>query len=134
MRREKGLRHRERGFQRSSSSHRRWLLSIGILIVALFVAISFVETYLKVFQLKQEATKLAEERRELQRQNAQLREEIKLLQRPEYVEKLARERLGLVKPGEIALRIVETPSPVESPQERPKGDHPKRWWEKVLRR
>lgn len=114
-------------------SRRRWILYLGICIVTAFVLISFAETYLKVFQLKQEAARLEGERRELQRLNAQLREEIKLLQTSEYVERLARERLGLVKPGEIALRIVETPPPANPMQKEPQ-EREKTWWERMLRR
>jgi len=117
----------------SRPSRRRWLLYVGVCIVTAFVLVSFGETYLRVFQLKREAARLEEERQELQRQNAQLREEIKLLQTSEYVERLARERLGLVKPGEIALRIVETPPSANSSQGKPQGRQ-KTWWERMLQR
>lgn len=38
---------------------------------------------------------------QLQQSNADLKEEVDLLQQPKYVEKLAREQLGLTKPGEV---------------------------------
>lgn len=38
---------------------------------------------------------------QLQQHNADLKEETELLQQPKYVEKLAREQLGLTKPGEV---------------------------------
>ncbi len=42
----------------------------------------------------------------LQSENQNLEERLQRLQDPEYVEKLAREELGLVKPGEIAYVVV----------------------------
>src|SRR6267143_1430619 len=46
-----------------------------------------------------------------------LQAEILALHTPEYVEKLAREQLGLVKPGEIAFLIVQPPA--DTPPGRP---------------
>jgi len=40
---------------------------------------------------------------------------MKLLQTPAYIEKLAREQLGLVRPGEIAILIVRPPAPPPPP-------------------
>lgn len=42
----------------------------------------------------------------LQSENQKLNERLARLQDPEYVEKLAREELGLVKPGEVAYVVV----------------------------
>jgi len=48
----------------------------------------------------------------LQGQNARLEQEIRRLNDPAYLERLARERLGMVKPGEIGFVVVpESPVP-----------------------
>ena len=52
--------------------------------------------------LKAETTRIRDE-------NAHLSEEIRLLQTdPAYVERLAREELGMVKPGELVFQFAET--------------------------
>jgi cell division protein FtsB len=42
----------------------------------------------------------------LEQQNAELAKRVKLLQDPAYLERIARECLGMVKPGEIAFVVV----------------------------
>jgi cell division protein FtsB len=54
---------------------------------------------------------LADLRRQIQRldgENAQLRQQAGQLQDPSYLEKLSRQCLGMVKPGEIAFVTVPT--------------------------
>jgi cell division protein FtsL len=81
-----------------------------VLIPAL--AAVFGLSYWHGYQLNREAVQTERERDALRRQNAQLREEIRQLHRPEYVERIAREQLGLVRPDEIAIIVVRpTPAP-----------------------
>lgn len=49
---------------------------------------------------------LEEQARALERQNSELEEEIRRLYDPEYLERIARECLGMVRPGEIAFVVV----------------------------
>jgi cell division protein FtsL len=90
----------------------RWLGPLVAVVALAGAGVTFGSAYWGTYQLRREAARLARERDALVRQNAQLREEIRLLQRPEYIERLAREQLGLVRPGEIAVILVEpTPAP-----------------------
>jgi cell division protein FtsL len=75
-------------------------------------AVAFTTTFLELFRLQREADRLVRMRTALQQESAALREEIRALHTPEYIEKIAREQLGLVKPGEIVLLIVQPPPPV----------------------
>lgn len=75
------------------------------------VAVAFGTSTLEVYRLQREAANLERTKHQLQEQNAQLHEEIRLLYTPAYIERIAREQLGLVKPGEIALLIVRPPAP-----------------------
>ncbi len=53
---------------------------------------------------------------QLQRDNVRLQERIHQLESdPRYIEKIARERLGLVKPGEVIYRL-DAPGAQETPQ------------------
>jgi cell division protein FtsL len=99
---------------RSKSSVRqfpRWIKFTAAVILFSAAAALFTVRALEVYRLNRQAVQLAALKRSLQEQNAVLREEIKLLHTPEYVEKIAREQLGLVKPGEVAVLIVRPPAP-----------------------
>lgn len=114
-----------RGSRRASGRRvPRWAWWGGIAAAAAVAAFVFGTTSLQVYRLEREAARLEQLRGDLEEQNALLREEIKLLHTPQYIEKLAREQLGLVKPGEITLLIVQAPS--DPPRERPPQPRPGR--------
>jgi cell division protein FtsL len=100
----------------------RWVWTLGIAALLVVCAIAFTTTFLELFRLQREADRLLRTRQSLQQETATLREEIRALHTPEYIEKIAREQLGLVKPGEISLLIVQPPAktppaPTRSPDE-----------------
>jgi cell division protein FtsB len=64
--------------------------------------------------IDREKTKLAE----LAEKNSELERRLARSQDPAYVEKLAREQLGLVRPGETAYVVVPGP-PIAAPPEPP---------------
>jgi cell division protein DivIC len=107
----------------------RWMFVLAAGVIATALLGVFGSTFLHVYRLEREASRLAQLQRDLEEQNAQLRAEIKALHTPDYVEKLAREQLGLVKPGETAFLIVQTPAPppsatADSPGQRPSPSPP----------
>jgi len=63
----------------------------------------------------------------------QLREEIRLLHTPAYIERQAREQLGLVRPGEIAVILVR-PTPAPAPPTAQDADESGGWWTRLRRR
>jgi cell division protein FtsL len=89
----------------------RWIKFTAAVVLFSAAAALFTVRALEVYRLNRQAVQLAALKRSLQEQNAVLREEIKLLHTPEYVEKIAREQLGLVKPDEVAVLIVRPPAP-----------------------
>jgi cell division protein FtsL len=99
-----------RGRPRERSRVPRWVVLAAASAIGVSVFGAFGSTLLQVYRLEREAAQLAQHQRDLEEQNAQLRAEIQALHTPEYVEKLAREQLGLVKPGEVAFLIVQTPA------------------------
>jgi len=71
------------------------------------MAVAFSTQYAKTYTLARQAARLEQRRQELRMTNAQLRVEIERLQTDDrYIEQLARQQLGLVRPGEIELLIV----------------------------
>ncbi len=57
------------------------------------------------------------------------------LQSDEYIESVARRRLGLVHPGDtlvvVSSTVPDTPTPVPSPAAAAGGEEP-RWWERLF--
>ncbi|HEV8338638.1 MAG TPA: septum formation initiator family protein [bacterium] len=92
----------------------RWVLPLVLIGVAALAVNAFGATYLATYRLHREADRLSRELGTLRRENAQLREEIRRLHTPQYIERLAREQLGLVRPGEIPIILVR-PTPVPRP-------------------
>lgn len=114
----------------------RWAGPAVAVAICAALLLAFGSAYWDGYQLRRGAARLARERDELRLQNAQLREEIRLLNTPEYIERLAREQLGLVRPGEIAVILVKpgpTPDPPESAPRR-EVEEQRPWWVRLLRR
>ncbi len=79
--------------------------AVTMLVGSLFFGEMGVPQYLRMLS---HAQQLEREIRDLERANADLRTEIERVQHdPVRIEELARERLGLVRPGETVYQIVE---------------------------
>ena len=92
----------------SSKSLRRWLPYVFFALVAMLSVFTvFGERgALHLWRLWDEKTKLAERNFVLHKENESLRERIDRIRRDDaYLEKIAREELGLVRPGEIIYRF-----------------------------
>ncbi len=94
--------------RRGTSKRIVTVLVVGIvtlLVGSLFFGEMGVPQYLRMLS---HAQQLEREIRDLERANADLRVEIERVQHdPVRIEELARERLGLVRPGETVYQIVE---------------------------
>jgi cell division protein FtsB len=98
----------------------RWTLYVlGFFILSLCVLTAVGERgVLHLWRLRGEKAKLDEENYRLQRENETLRQRISKLHNDNfYLEKLAREELNLVRPGEIIYRF----PPVENKKNRENG-------------
>lgn len=99
----------------------RWVGPAAALALGLLVATAFATAWWANYQLRREEVALERERTRLLQDNQALQEELRLLHTPEYIERLAREQLGLVKPGEVAVILVDpTPAPTSTPPRRPR--------------
>ena len=79
-----------------------WLFT-GIIVIIAF----FLPSYTQMQDLKQRNADYENQIRELTRKNASLREEKRLLMEdPDYFEKVAREKMGLVKDNEVIYKFV----------------------------
>src|SRR2546430_6199948 len=92
--------------------------ALAIVIVVLLFALAVpVRT---LFQQRADLARLQREERALGRQNAVLRVQVARLHDPAYIERVARECLGMTKPGEIAFVVVpKNPTTAGSKQTAP---------------
>ncbi len=75
--------------------------------VALFLLVIFLPGYTKLQELKDKNRELEAKIKQLHIENALLDQEIKRVETdPLYQEKIARERLGVVRQGEVPVKIV----------------------------
>ena len=90
-----------------------FLLSLGFFLLLLLMAVFHENGILNAYQLEQEQHKIISENENLRTKNEKLRMEIKGLKSDPYeIEKIAREKLNLVKPGDQVYHIVQTHKPL----------------------
>lgn len=79
-----------------------WLFGITI-----FLLVIFLPGYTKLQELKDRSRDLEDKIRRLSIENSLLQQEIKRIEDdPLYQEKIARDRMGVVKKGEIPVKII----------------------------
>ncbi len=73
---------------------------IVILLIAYLVH-TLSAQYIGIRKARAEENRIRTQIEQMEEENQRLREELKMMQRDEYIEKAAREELGLIKSGEI---------------------------------
>jgi len=79
---------------------KRFFLIFGILI---YVVICFGQQFYNLNYMDQEIASYLQKKNELLEEQEKLKAEIALLENKSYIERIAREDLGLIKPGETLL-------------------------------
>ena len=80
--------------------------AIGLFILTIVVLIIFLPSYTKMQDLKQKNLDYKKQIEQLQQKSAELKEEKRLLESdPVYLEKVAREKMGLIREGEVVYKI-----------------------------
>ena len=81
--------------------------AVGLFILTIIVLIIFLPSYTKMQDLKQKNLDYKRQIEQLQQKSAELREEKRLLETdPVYLEKVAREKMGLIREGEVVYKII----------------------------
>ena len=90
-----------------------FLLCLGFFLLLLLMAVFHENGILNAYQLEQEQHKIKTKNENLRTKNEKLRTEIKGLKSDPYeIEKIAREKLRLVKPGDQVYHIVQMQKPL----------------------
>ncbi|MBI3038626.1 septum formation initiator family protein [bacterium] len=86
------------------------IMFIVSVVFCVCLSVIYLSRYNAVQNLLNKESELAKQIDELERENRKLKKDLQLLSTPEGIERLARERLGLVKPDEIVVIPISTPS------------------------
>lgn len=84
-------------------SKHKGLTRMFLVLLFLYIVISFIMGIFKAYELKDEISVLKEEVEKLKKVNTELIQEVNYLNSKDAVEKLGREKLGMVRPGEIVV-------------------------------
>lgn len=94
-------------------SYRWWgerLVKAALGLFCFLLAASFLRAGGNWWRLEREEARLEMTIQRLKAENATLRQQIEALQTDAYIEKVAREQLGLVKPGEMLYYLPDRPA------------------------
>ena len=82
---------------------------IPLFLILLLIVFTYqiINNYRQINQLESSIDSVESEIDETKELNLQLERELSLVDNPDYIERLAREKLGLVKPGEELIIPVE---------------------------
>lgn len=76
------------------------LKKISLLLIAFYVGFTFINQQITMFRQHRDIEKYTSQLQAAQEKNQKLQDEIKLSNDNRYIEKLAREKLGLIREGE----------------------------------
>ncbi len=115
--------------------HLAWLTRIRIAIalaalVAGYLIFSAASDVLLSRRLNEDQEGLQRDIAELQQDKTELEQLRDYLQTDQYVEAVARNLLGLVRPGETLVDVVST-APVTPAPDDPEGEAGQSWWERL---
>jgi len=96
------------------------LITVAVVLVLVVIGGKAVQGH----EMRQQAQALEQRIEQLKQQHGQLSKELEYYRSDEYIEKVAREELGLVKPGEVAVAVAvpedrRSPSLVPTPTPAP---------------
>lgn len=96
--------------------------SVILLILLGFIFYSFGGQMVEMYNVRYEIKKISEQMDELQQKNADLRNQMEQLNSDAFVEREAREKLGLVKPGEKIILEAKQGSEFANVPKTPEND------------
>jgi len=81
--------------------------ALSLFIITVIIVVVFLPSYSKMQELKAKNLEFAQRIKALELKNKKLEQEGRFLKNnPEYLEKVAREKMGLIRQGETVYKIV----------------------------
>lgn len=92
------------------------IMFILSVVFCVALSITYLVRYNDIRSLMQRETEMRERIEGLERENRHLKQNLEMLSTPEGIERLARERLGLVKPEELVIYTINDKNEPVQPQ------------------
>ena len=102
--------------RKSFSISRSRLPAVVLSLLLVYLVISFCSQFNKLSVMQRDVQNIQQQVQEMQQKNASLREDLRLAQSDAYIEKTAREKIGLVKKGETRIVTVAAGTEVNNAQ------------------
>ncbi|MBI2952958.1 MAG: septum formation initiator family protein [Chloroflexi bacterium] len=127
------MNRRGRGQQNKLAGKRRLIVAVLVAVLGLLL-FSFSSLALSGYRLNQQAESLQQEIQALKAKNEELQKQSRYLESDEGIEKMAREQLGWVKPGETGIVTVPSKAQVTGTSTSPPSQSRvvpnwQRWWD-----
>lgn len=87
----------------------RFFVVVAIFFVSVYLLYGYTRGYLRIRALRQQIAQVQQEIAELEERNRELEQRIALYESDAFIERAAREELGLVHPGEIPVIVIDSP-------------------------
>lgn len=84
----------------------RFFVMVSVLLVMVYLCYGYVDGFRKMTQLRGALREVKQQAAVLEARNGQLRAELARLQSDRYIERVARQELGLVMPGEKVYVVI----------------------------
>jgi cell division protein FtsB len=110
------------------------LVLLAVLVPAALLFYGFVQQSIVEQRIEQRAEAIRAEIRRLQEERTELTGRITYYQTDDYIERAAREKLNMVRPGDVPVVIVreQTPAPAPEPTPTPAPSGPAGYWPRWL--
>jgi cell division protein FtsB len=105
------------------------LLTGLIIIVGLYLIVSFSREIVGLLNKTKEIGKEQEKLEKLKTDNIALKQQLEYVQSNEFVEKEARDKLGMAKDGEAVVLMPENTSTSETQIQQEESSNWKKWWQ-----
>lgn len=93
------------GAARVVSTRKKRTGSLVLLAFLLYFAVLFMGQYIRLLQLRRTLDSIQADMQIVKAQNGEMQKEIERMNTPDYLEKLAREELGMVRSGELLFYL-----------------------------
>ncbi len=110
------------------------LVMLAVLVPAVLLFYGFVQQSIVEQRIEQRAEAIRAEIRRLQEERTELTGWIAYYQTDDYIERAAREKLNMVRPGDVLVVVVreQTPAPTPAPTPTPTPLGPVGYWPRWL--
>lgn len=107
---------------------KRKYISLFINLVSIFVILGVLRSLYSLWQKKDIVPSRREELAKLEQRQRNLKKKLEEAQSPEFIEKTARESLGMIKEGEAIVLLPRTQNPELNDQKEETMPNWKKWW------